>query len=83
MPKLNLEVISKTGIVYSGQCSQVVVPCIEGEIGFMVGHEIVVAILRKGTVKILGDEDKLIQEIDVESGYVEMKGENDLVVLID
>jgi len=83
MPKLNLEVISKTGVVFSGQCSQAVVPCIEGEIGFMVGHEIVVAIVKEGKIKILGDEDKLIEEIDVESGYVEMKGENDLVVLID
>lgn len=83
MPKLNLEVISKTGIIFSGECLQAVIPCTEGEIGFMVGHEIVVAMLKEGKIKVLGDDDKLIKEIDVEGGYVEMNGESNLVVLID
>lgn len=83
MSNLNLEVISKTGIVFSGQCSQAVVPCAEGEIGFMKGHEIVVALLKEGTLRVIGDNDKLIEEIEVKGGYVEMKGDSDLVVLIE
>lgn len=83
MSKLNLEVISKTGVEFSGECTQVVVPCVEGEIGFMFGHEIVVAILRDGRLRILGDNDKVIEEIDVKGGYVEMKSEDQLIVLVD
>ena len=83
MSKLNLEVISKAGIVFSGQCVQAVIPCIEGEIGFMIGHEVVVAIIKEGKIKVLGDNDKLIEEIDVTGGYVEMKGDGNLVALID
>jgi len=83
MPKLNLEVISKTGIVFAGECSQAVIPCVEGEIGFMIGHEILVAIVKEGKIKVLGDSDKLIEEIDVKGGYVEMTGGTNLVVLID
>ena len=83
MSKLNLEVISTTGIIFSGECTQAVVPCVEGEIGFMEGHEILVALLKEGVIKVLGDSDKLIKEIDVKGGYVEMKGVNNLVVLTD
>ncbi|MBL6665113.1 MAG: hypothetical protein ISQ34_04645, partial [Rickettsiales bacterium] len=78
-----LEVISKRGIIFDDECSQAVVPCLEGEVGFMVGHEIFVSILREGKLRVLGNNDELIKEIDIKGGYAEMRENNELVVLVD
>ena len=83
MSTFRLEVISKTGIIFDDQCTQAVVPCVEGEIGFMAGHEMMVSVLREGKVRILGDNDKVIEEIDIKGGYAEMRSNDELVVLVD
>lgn len=83
MSKLNVEIISKTQIIFSDKVNLVVVPATEGEIGFMHNHELVISSLKAGQIKIFGDKENLITSIDIKSGFAEMADSEKLIILID
>ena len=83
MSKLNLEIISPTGVVFKGQCAMAVVPSAAGEIGVMQGHESVIASLKEGQVKVYDDKQNIVKTFDIVSGYAEMHGDDKLLVLLD
>ncbi len=80
---LNVEIISIEGFLFQGQAHQVVVPVVSGDIGFMKGHESLVGELKEGNISVFDDADKVIKEIAVKSGTVEMFDGKKLVVLVD
>ena len=49
---LTVTLVSAEAEVWSGEASLVVAKTVEGEIGFMAGHEPVLAILAEGQVRI-------------------------------
>ncbi|KAA9130024.1 F0F1 ATP synthase subunit epsilon [Microbacterium caowuchunii] len=49
---LKVSLVSADAEVWSGEASLVVAKTVEGEIGFMTGHEPVLAILAEGQVRI-------------------------------
>ncbi len=83
MSNLNLEILSPAGVLFKGECHLAVVPAIAGDIGFMQGHELLIAALQEGQVEIFDDKQNLIQAFPVTTGFAEMKDEDNLLILID
>jgi F0F1-type ATP synthase epsilon subunit len=80
---LKTEIISISGVLFSGEASQVVVPTITGEIGFMQGCESIVCDLKEGNILILDKDEKIVQEFPIKGGFMSMNEGSSLRVLID
>ena len=79
---LNLEVISPEGILFKGQCHMAVVPASTGEIGVMENHEVFVANLGEGNVRVFDEQQNQLHSFAVKSGFAKMQDLNNLLVLV-
>jgi len=71
---LSVTLVSAEAEVWSGEASLVVAKTVEGEIGFMAGHEPVLAILAEGQVRITqADGQKVLA--NAEDGFLSMEGD--------
>lgn len=76
---LTVTLVSAEEEVWTGEASLVVAKTVEGEIGFMTGHEPVLAILAEGQVRITQpDGSKVIA--DARDGFLSM--ERDQVTIV-
>ena len=76
---LTVTLVSAEAEVWHGEASLVVAKTVEGEIGFMAGHEPVLAILAEGQVRItLPSGEKLVA--NAEDGFVSV--EHDTVTVV-
>ncbi|WP_322409491.1 F0F1 ATP synthase subunit epsilon [Microbacterium invictum] len=76
---LKVSLVSADAEVWSGEASLVVAKTVEGEIGFMAGHEPVLAILAEGQVRITRpDGSKIIA--NAQDGFLSM--EQDEVTIV-
>ena len=76
---LTVTLVSAEEEVWSGEASLVVAKTVEGEIGFMTGHEPVLAILAEGQVRITQtDGSKIIAT--AQDGFLSM--ENDELTIV-
>lgn len=76
---LNVSLVSADAEVWTGEASLVVAKTVLGEIGFMPGHEPVLAILAEGQVRITQSSgEKIIA--NAEDGFLSMEG-NDLTIV--
>jgi len=83
MNQLKLEIISIDGILFSDNCNMAVVPCSLGEIGFMYGHEELVATLKHGNINIYDNNENIMQSFEVNSeGFVKMQNPDKLMILL-
>lgn len=70
---LNVSLVSADAQVWTGEASLVVAKTVEGEIGFMTGHEPVLAILAEGQVRITQtDGTKVVAS--AQDGFLSMEG---------
>jgi F-type H+-transporting ATPase subunit epsilon len=77
--ELNVSVVAADREVWAGSASSVVARTTEGEIGFLPGHEPVLAILGAGQVRItLPSGEKLVA--NAEDGFVSV--EHDTVTVV-
>jgi F-type H+-transporting ATPase subunit epsilon len=76
---LNVSLVSADAEVWSGEASLVVARTVEGEIGFMTGHEPVLAILAEGQVRITQTSGSKIVA-NAQDGFVSMEGDNLTIV---
>ncbi len=76
---LNVSLVSADAEVWSGEASLVVAKTVEGEIGFMTGHEPVLAILAEGQVRITQTSGTKIIA-NAQDGFLSMEG-NDLTIV--
>ena len=76
---LNVSLVSADAEVWSGEASLVVAKTVEGEIGFMTGHEPVLAILAEGQVRITQTSGTKIVA-NAQDGFLSMEG-NDLTIV--
>jgi F-type H+-transporting ATPase subunit epsilon len=76
---LNVSLVSADAEVWSGEASLVVAKTVLGEIGFMQGHEPVLAILAEGQVRITQTSGTKIVA-NAQDGFVSMEGDNLTVV---
>ena len=76
---INVSLVSADAEIWSGEASLVVAKTVLGEIGFMSGHEPVLAILAEGQVRITQTSgEKIIAS--AEDGFLSMEG-NDLTIV--
>ncbi|SIT78363.1 F0F1 ATP synthase subunit epsilon [Microbacterium sp. RU33B] len=71
---LNVHLVSADAEVWSGEASLVVAKTVEGEIGFMTGHEPVLAILAEGQVRITEPSGTKIVA-NAQDGFLSMEGD--------
>ncbi|WP_159500348.1 F0F1 ATP synthase subunit epsilon [Microbacterium sp. 18062] len=76
---LKVSLVSADAEIWSGDATLVVAKTVEGEIGFMTGHEPVLAILAEGQVRITETSgNKVIA--DAQDGFVSV--EHDQVTIV-
>jgi len=76
---LKVSLVSADAEVWTGEASLVIAKTVEGEIGFMTGHEPVLAILAEGQVRITETSgNKVIA--DAQDGFVSV--EHDEVTIV-
>lgn len=76
---LRVNLVSADAEVWTGEASLVVAKTVEGEIGFMQGHEPVLAILAQGEVRITGvDGNKILAS--AQDGFLSMSGDELTIV---
>ncbi|MGO4783970.1 F0F1 ATP synthase subunit epsilon [Cryobacterium sp. W22_MBD10_FK3] len=76
---LTVSLVSADQQVWSGEASMVVARTVEGEIGILVGHEPLLAILSSGEVRItLLDGTKVVAEAD--DGFLSV--DNDIISIV-
>jgi F-type H+-transporting ATPase subunit epsilon len=76
---LNVSLVSADAEVWTGEASLVVAKTVEGEIGFMTGHEPVLAILAEGQVRITqSDGTKVLA--NAQDGFLSMEGDTLTIV---
>lgn len=71
---MELKILKLDGIKFEGKVSQVSLPGKDGEITILPNHIPLITILKKGNIKIEG------QEIQVEGGVAEIDGEKVVVL---
>jgi F-type H+-transporting ATPase subunit epsilon len=76
---LKVSLVSADAEVWSGEASLVVAKTVEGEIGFMSGHEPVLAILAEGQVRITETSGTKIIA-NAQDGFLSMEG--DVVTIV-
>ena len=76
---LNVSLVSADAEVWSGEASLVVAKTVEGEIGFMSGHEPVLAILAEGQVRITQTSGTKIIA-NAQDGFLSMEGDDLTIV---
>ena len=79
---LQVEIISPSGYLFDGQCHLVSVPSVDGDIGVMFDHESVLARLREGKITIFDNQQNILKEFSIASGFAEMFS-NKLLILVD
>ena len=76
---LKVSLVSADAEVWTGEALLVVAKTVEGEIGFMPGHEPVLAILAEGQVRITETSgDKVIA--NAQDGFLSMAGDELTIV---
>lgn len=76
---LQVSLVSADAEVWTGEASLVVAKTVEGEIGFMTGHEPVLAILAEGQVRITQlDGTKVLA--NAQDGFLSMEGDTLTIV---
>ena len=76
---LTVTLVSAEAEVWHGEASLVVAKTVEGEIGFMSGHEPVLAILAEGQVRITQtDGSKIVAT--AQDGFLSMEGDELTIV---
>ena len=76
---LHVSLVSADAEVWSGEASLVVAKAVEGEIGFMAGHEPVLAILAEGQVRITKDDGSKVVA-NAQDGFLSI--ESDVVTIV-
>jgi F-type H+-transporting ATPase subunit epsilon len=76
---LKVSLVSADAEVWSGEASLVVAKTVEGEIGFMAGHEPVLAILAEGQVRITETSGSKIIA-NAQDGFLSMAGDDLTIV---
>ena len=76
------DIVTPVAKLVSDEVELVVVPGVEGEMGFLSGHVPLVSTLSDGVVRVQENEGGPFKEFAVEGGYVQVSGTK-VIVLAD
>jgi F-type H+-transporting ATPase subunit epsilon len=79
MAELNVDLVAADRKVWSGGAREVSAPSVDGQIGILVGHTPLLAVLRPGTVKVSTTQGVAV-EAHVDGGFVSVDA--DLVTIV-
>jgi F-type H+-transporting ATPase subunit epsilon len=79
MAELNVDFVAADRKVWSGAAREVSAPSADGQIGILVGHTPLLAVLRPGTVKVSTSQGVAV-EAHVTGGFVSVDA--DLVTIV-
>lgn len=82
MSKLVCDIVTPEAKLFSEEAYMVVVPGVEGEMGFLPDHEPLVSVLMDGVARIQPEKDGEIQNFALQGGYVEVTGAK-VIILAD
>jgi len=82
MSTLICDIVTPAKKLCAHECSMVVVPGIEGEMGFLENHAPLVSTLADGVVRVLSDDTTVAARYALQGGYVEVTGKK-VIVLAD
>ena len=81
MAGLVCDIVTPAAKLYSDECTMVVVPGLEGSMGFLTGHVPLVSPLADGVVRVEKGGSETV-EFDCSGGYVQVTGDK-VIVLAD
>ena len=82
MAELQVDVVAADQTVWSGSARSVVVPAVGGELGVLVGHEPLMAVLGTGRVRVTpsaAGSEQVAKEIS--GGFVSVDDDNVTIVI--
>lgn len=82
MSKLICDIVTPAAKLYSEEAYMVVVPGIEGEMGFLENHEPLVTVLADGIARIQPEKDGEMLRYVIQGGYTEVTGKK-VIILAD
>lgn len=78
---IHLKITTPEGITYENDVFQVTIPTTSGEITILPNHIPLVSVLKTGELRV---KDKVGEQvIAVAGGFIEMRGNNELIILAD
>ena len=81
MEPFNYKVVAPERIFLEGEASMVVVPGVEGDIGFLSNHSNLITSIRPGMIKV-NDSSEKQNSIFVEEGFVKFSNNELLIVAV-
>jgi F-type H+-transporting ATPase subunit epsilon len=82
MATLTCDIVTPAKKLFTSECHMVVVPGIEGEMGFLVNHAQLMSTLADGTVRVLSDASTVAHRFALQGGYVQVTGDK-VIILAD
>ena len=82
MAELVCDIVTPAEKLCSQEAYMVVVPGVEGELGFMRKHEPLVSVLADGVARIQPEKDAAMLRFVLQGGYVEVTGSK-VIILAD
>ena len=79
MAHLNVDVVAAERTIWSGEATMVSAPSAEGEVGILPGHTPLLAVLRRGEVRVTPVSGEVVRT-DVEAGFLSVDGDRVTVV---
>ncbi len=81
-PTFRLSVISVNGIFYDDLAQEIILPCEDGELAILSGHEEMILAISDGVIKIKNNEGKWIYGV-VSLGSVQVTTDNKCTVIVN
>ncbi len=81
MESFNYKVVTPERVFLEGEASMVVVPGVEGDIGFLSNHSSLITSIRPGMIKV-NDSSEKENSLFVEEGFVKFSNNELLVVAV-
>lgn len=82
MSNLVCDIVTPAAKLYSEDAYMVVVPGVEGEMGYLQGHVPLVSTLADGVARVQREKDGDMQQFVLQGGYVEVTGKK-VIILAD
>ena len=79
MAHLDVDVVAADRTIWSGEASMVSAPSAEGEVGFLPGHTPLLAVLRRGEVRVTPLSGEMVRTA-VEAGFLSVDADRVTVV---
>ena len=79
MAHLDVDVVAADRTIWSGEASMVSAPSAEGEVGILPGHTPLLAVLRRGEVRVTPVSGEVVRTV-VEAGFLSVDADRVTVV---